>query len=257
MKKQIKILFIVLGSIALLFLIDLICIFTINRPLFAIQNDGGYVYKGIFYDTYNCDEYSTPQIKLKGTKFSCSTAKVNIGKVISITDTTKNMKNFTCAEVMDGFYEDNNYTYYFNCAKSKYIIVKYENGYEEGVKEALKYGTITIQDLDNYNIDYIKYEKDNEYELVSSLKKVDYASIEVLVKFNNNLYGKSNSVIDYAYNAKQIGTIDKITLSKYIPRLNNETNTQEILNAKVYENSKESIVLEYNNEYVLFEKLSE
>lgn len=159
MKRWLKITLGVVGIIVLLFVIDIICIFTINRPLFAIQNDGGNVYRGIFFDTYNCAEYSAPQIKPKGLKLACSDIKINIGKVISITDTSKNIKDFTCAEVMENFYEDDNYTYYFECAKSKYIIVEYENGHKEEIKDALKYGTIKIQDLDNYNIKYFKYEK--------------------------------------------------------------------------------------------------
>ena len=68
---------------------------------------------------------------------------------------------------------------------------------------------------------------------------------------------KSNSLIDYAGGSKQIGTIDKVIDSKYVPKLNNETNSKEILNAKVYDETEKSVVLEYNNEYVLFEKISE
>lgn len=83
-----------------------------------------------------------------------------IGKVIEIVDTTKEIKNFACVEILEEFYEDDNYTYYYNCMKGKYIIVKYESGYEETVKNALKYQSITINDLDNYNISYIKYEKE-------------------------------------------------------------------------------------------------
>lgn len=257
MKKYLKIIFGIIGLIVLLFVIDIVCIFTINRPLFAIQNDGGNVYRGIFYDTYNCMEYSTPQIKAKGTKFTCSNVKLNVGKVVSIKDTSKDIKDFVCAEALESFYEDNNYTYYWSCIKNEYIIVEYENGYEEKVSNALKYGTITIKDLDNYNIDYIKEARDNDYELVSNLDKVDYADINVLVKFNNKLYAKSNSIIDYAGGSKQIGTIDKVINSKYVPKLNNETNSKEILNAKVYDETKKSIVLEYNNEFVLFKRVSE
>lgn len=44
---------------------------------------------------------------------------------------------------------------------------------------------------------------------------------------------------------------------KYIPKLNNETNSKEILNAKVYDETEKSIVLEYNKEFVLFERISE
>lgn len=71
MKKWLKITLGVIGGIVLLLVIDLGCIFIINRPLFAIKKDNGSVYKGILYDTYNCAEYSVPQIKVKGTKFTC------------------------------------------------------------------------------------------------------------------------------------------------------------------------------------------
>lgn len=254
MKKSYKIILLVIVLILLLFVIDIVCIFTINRPLFAIQNDGGNVYRGIFYDTYNCREYSIPQIKLKGTKFTCSNVSVDIGKVINITDTSNNK---SCAEVMDGFYEDDNYTYYFDCAKSKYIIVEYESGYKESIKDALKYGTITINDLDTYNIKYTKYIKDDSYKLVSSLSKNDNVNINILVRFNNKLYAKSNSIIDYAGGSKQIGIIDKIIDNKYIPKLDNETNTLDLLNALVYDETDTTIILEYNNEFVLFEKINE
>ena len=43
--------------------------------------------------------------------------------------------------------------------KNKYMIVKYESGYEETISDALKYKAITISDLDKYNISYIKENK--------------------------------------------------------------------------------------------------
>jgi len=76
-----------------------------------------------------------------------------------IKDLTKTMIAFSCAEALDKFYEDENYEYYYNCLKSKYIVVIYEDNSEETVKDALKKGHIKISDLDNYKIDYIKYEK--------------------------------------------------------------------------------------------------
>ena len=75
MKKWLKITLGVVGGIIILFAIDLICIFTINRPLFAIKEDNGdsvnLIYRGLFYDTYNCHEFSVPQIKVKGAKYTC------------------------------------------------------------------------------------------------------------------------------------------------------------------------------------------
>lgn len=166
MNKKIKIILGIIFTIILCFTIDIICIFTINRPIFAIRIDNNEslskVYKGILYDTYNCLEYTVPQIKLKGTKFSCSMPITNIGKVIEITDTTKNIKDFDCAEALEEFYEDEDYIYYYNCVKSKYMIVKYETGYKETVSNALKNGTIKISDLDKYGINYIKYDKNKQ-----------------------------------------------------------------------------------------------
>ena len=158
MKKSLKIFLIIIGIIILGFIIDLICIFTINRPILAIKGENN-VYKGMFYNVYNCAEYAVPQIKSKGTKFACTEIKFQIGKVIEIVDTTKDIENFTCAEALEQFYEDENYRYYYSCIKSKYVIVKYENSYEETVANALKYGTINIEDLDTYNIKYIKEDK--------------------------------------------------------------------------------------------------
>lgn len=81
MKKYIKFIsFIVLGVI-LLIAIDLIWIFIFNKPLFAVKEDNGdsvnMVYRGLFYDSYNCFEHSMIQIKSKGSKFMCSYTKFN------------------------------------------------------------------------------------------------------------------------------------------------------------------------------------
>lgn len=75
-KSSLKIILGIIVTIILCFILDFISIFSLNRPLFAIREDNGdsvnIIYRGIFYDTYNCIEYSVPQIKSKGTKFTCS-----------------------------------------------------------------------------------------------------------------------------------------------------------------------------------------
>ena len=160
MKKMLKVILAVIGIVALLFIIDLICIFAINRPLLAIKEDNGdsanLIYRGLVYNTYNCHEYSSPQIKLKGSKFTCAASS---NKIIEIIDKTKDIKDFACNETLESFYQDDNYNYYWNCIKNEYMIVKYENGYEETISEALKKGTINIKDLDSYNIECIKEKK--------------------------------------------------------------------------------------------------
>lgn len=159
MKRLIKIMLGIIIVIIICIVVDFICIFTMNRPLFGIQVRQPYTYTGLFYNVYNCPEYPMAQIKSKKTKFSCAISRTEIGKVIDIVDETKDMKDFACAEALEGFYEDDNYQYFFSCIKGKYIVVKYESGFQETVKDALKYGTITIDDLEHYGISYIKYEK--------------------------------------------------------------------------------------------------
>lgn len=164
MKKYIKIFLIIIGIIILSIAIDLVCIFTINRPIFAIKDDCDClysIYRGVFYDTYNCPEYSMVQIKSKGTKFSCANVRIDIGDVVEIVDATKDIKDFVCAEALEEFYSDDNYSYYWSCIKDKYMIVRYESGFEETISSALKNGTIDISDLDIYGIDYIRDEKYN------------------------------------------------------------------------------------------------
>ena len=169
MKKFIKIFLIIIGIIILSIIIDLVCIFTINRPIFAIKDDCDClysVYRGLFYDTYNCPEYSVPQIKSKGTKFSCAISRSDIGDVVDIVDTTKDIKDFVCAEALEEFYSDDNYAYYWECIKDKYMIVRYESGFEETISSALRNGTIDISDLDRCGISYIK---DDNYSIKSNV----------------------------------------------------------------------------------------
>lgn len=99
--------------------------------------------------------------------------------------------------------------------------------------------------------DNIKYDN---YKKISSLSSKT-VSTEILVKFDGILYGKSFSVIDYAGGSEPIGTINKLIDSEYVPKLDGETNTKEIFNALVFDKTNNTIVLEYNNNYVLFQKI--
>ena len=125
----------------------------------------GLGYKVIRYPSVSPDEpYKNNRGVKMGTWFmNYKIPNENTKYVIKeIKDLTKNMLIFSCAEAIDKFYEDENYEYYYDCLKSKYIIVIYEDNSEEIVKDALKKGHIKISDLDRYQIDYIKYEKKKE-----------------------------------------------------------------------------------------------
>lgn len=114
---------------------------------------------------------------------------------------------------------------------------------------------ISSSDLFAYLIDgELVYEKE-EYQKTTILKS-DNAFTDILVKFNGNIYGKSYSVIDYIGNPDgPVGVIDKLTGKENIPKYDGETNTEELLNAIVDASGDEGLVLQYNNDYVLFRRI--
>ena len=104
------------------------------------------------------------------------------------------------------------------------------------------------------NVDSNRYE---DYKKVSTLHSKT-ASTTMLVRYDGNLYGRSFSIIDYAPNPNgAIGVIDKLIDSEYVPKYNGETNTEELLNAKVDSKGETTLVLNYNNNYVLYEIIEE
>ena len=75
-------------------------------------------------------------------------------KVMDIKDTSN--QDEVCADALENFYQDENYVYSFPCMKSSKVIVYYNDGTQDYVRNALNNKDITIADLDNYNIKYIK-----------------------------------------------------------------------------------------------------
>ena len=160
MKKWLKTFLIVISLIIGIILLDSIQAFVFdNNPIISIREyyDGGdknYKSKGILVDTINCTNGKKDTV-LKGFSYSCS---YNGGNY-ELVDKTKSIEDFACAEALEEFYEDANYTYYWNCMKNEYMVVKYDDGTEETISQALKKGHIDIQILDKFDISYIKHEK--------------------------------------------------------------------------------------------------
>ena len=72
---------------------------------------------------------------------------------------SKDIKDFACDTALEEIYRDNKYIYYLPCIKSTYIKVIYApNNYQEGLKVSLEERRIKINDLDRFNIEYIKQE---------------------------------------------------------------------------------------------------
>lgn len=151
-----------------------------------------------------------------------------------------------------GEYE--NYSYNYLDEENKVVIVGLVDNSREQ-QEWFKNNVI--------NSKYLKFEQGNsvantdkykDYETISTLQS-NIVDVNILVRFNGILYGKSYSIIDYAGGTEAIGKIDQLIPNIYVPKLNGETNTESILNALVFDESTGRIVLYYNNKYVLFEKI--
>ncbi len=125
--------------------------------------------------------------------------------------------------------------------------VKSEN-YQLTKEEIINYETRFENGELKQNVQNIQYKN-------ISILKSDHIDTKTLIMFDNVLYGKSFSVIDYAGGTESIGKIDKLIDSQFVPMVNGETNTADILNALVYSKTDNSVVVFYNNEYVLFEKI--
>ena len=107
MNKWLKNILRVIGIIILTIVIDLVCIFAINRPIFSQSEDYGTyaVYKGLFFNTYICPEFSTPQIKVKGAKYTCAVLEIDKEKDnntnITLNEEKDNNTNIALNEVND------------------------------------------------------------------------------------------------------------------------------------------------------------
>ena len=192
MKKYLKKIFIILGFIILIIFLDTFQALVFNNsPIFKIriQNEGSltFIDHGLLVDTYHCKNNKKDTV-LKGFSYSCS-----IDADYEIIDTSKNIKDFACAEALEEIYKDSDYTYYLSCIKSKYIIVDYKDKPKENIIDALKNNHITINDLDKFNIDYLKYpnEKDKLDKISMIIKEGTLTKIGATIVITD-LSGKDN-----------------------------------------------------------------
>lgn len=151
MKKLLKIILMIIGVVILVFAVDLICIFVIHRPFFAIRQDNGdsvnIIYKGLLYDTYNCYDNSIIQITYKGSKFSCDdTIKIKEIKNydFNVVVTTPNMYQKKFAFTYD------NVDYYYG--NTNFRLYLYEGNYRYDLETSLKNNLVSFDDILNKNI---------------------------------------------------------------------------------------------------------
>lgn len=154
MKKILKNVLIVIGVIVCIILLDSMqALIFDNNPVIGIQTRG-MKKVGILVDTFHCGNGKHDTV-IKGFSHSCAIIDDNY----ILVDKTKEVNDFACDSALESFYEDDNYTYYWSCIKNTLMVVRYSDGNEETISDALKSKHIEIGDLDKFEIDYIKYEK--------------------------------------------------------------------------------------------------
>ena len=239
MKKNLKIILItVIVLISIVLLDTLQALIFENNPIIKIKEyyNGGdlnYKSKGILVDTYNCTN-GEKDTQLKGFSYSCN----YMGGNYTLVDKTKDIKDFMCAEALEEFYEDTNYTYYWDCIKNKYMIVKYDDGTEETISQALLNGHIDIQILDKFNISYYKEEKGITLENLNTIIQ-EYFGKEDVDRTNLGY-----NYIDEEKNVVVVGLID------------NSQEKQDEFIYNVFSNCCGSMYIEYvkDNSMIKFEK---
>jgi len=136
---------------------------------YRLKDGGSIVYKSMLYSVTKVHAINLEsatgyedgwKIKIFGIQvYNVVNVYVEASDNFIIIDKTKQIDNFVCASALDPFYEDDKCIYSYGCIMSDYVIVKYSNGKEETVKEALQNNKIKIEDLDKFNIKYYKQEK--------------------------------------------------------------------------------------------------
>ncbi len=164
---------------------------------------------------------------------------------------TKNVERIIDHSVDDGvsydtalelFYTDDRYNYYFSNIISQYIIVEFDDGTKNNVKDALIAGEITISDLDKFEIQYSKTEKSVQPGANP------YFNAEVLEVTEKNILVKPDD------DSKETKSADKIYVSLDViseipvPTINTGDRVRVIYNGEIAETYPAQI----NNVFVIY-----
>ena len=140
------------------------------------------------------------------------------------------------------FYTDDKYNYYFSNIISQYIIVEFDDGTKNNVKDALTAGEITISDLDKFEIQYSKTEKSVQPGANP------YFNAEVLEVTEKNILVKPDN------DSKETKSADKIYVSLDViseipvPTINTGDRVRVIYNGEIAETYPAQI----NNVFVIY-----
>lgn len=149
MRQKTKIILITISIILFLFLIDFICIFTINRPLFALKDKNAKIYYGIIYNTYYCNDYTAPVIKFKQTKYFCSSEiKLNNYDFSVVVDNNSKHKKIFA-------FKNNEINYYYG--NTDFNLYLTENNHKYDIEKVLTNNILDINDILEKSIEVKDY----------------------------------------------------------------------------------------------------
>lgn len=160
----------VVSIIVITMMIDLFSIGDKDKPLIYTKTETSETYtyyRGLVYDVYDCFDDSLIKgvfIVKKGDKFNCAKKIEEVVKKIkvkSIVDQTSQDSSFICDNKKEVIIENEFYKYYFDCTKSKYVIVTYDDGTKDTLISAIEKGLVTIETLKEYKIAFKEEKKVN------------------------------------------------------------------------------------------------
>lgn len=176
-----------------------------------------------------------------GTEITDQSSATQTVEVIEIIDMTE-IEDIVCADALQRFYADTEYNYFYSCIKSEYVIVKYSDGSQKTVEEALKIGDITIEDLDKFEIKYYKKTLDgketqgeNQSEPFQKTKiNVDDIS-SVTIKIFTSLNGgpKQKIITDRALISEMVEYWNNVVLKNKVERTKPGTTLSVVFNSDV------------------------
>ena len=202
MKKILNNIISILVILIILIGLDIYSIYNFNKPIFVLKeeiNGLNKIYRGVFYDSYNCSEYSMIQIKIKGNKYNCPSSNIS-----NINDNKKVQAKLTF--VGDLLFEQPFYDAIDNGEDKNLYFNKVKKYFEN---DDLSIGNMEVvignSDLktsgEGYNFCAPEYIGD-------LVKTLDF---EVLGTANNHAYDRNiegiHSTIDYFKNNSEILTV--------------------------------------------------
>lgn len=143
------------GILLSFLLIDLLCVYFTDKPIFYTRKeedsiDNYKVYHGFLYKTYDCN--GNVKIKSLGSDYYCGYIPTDSG--FKIVDETED-----CPQALEKIHETILHNYYLSCIKSGNIKIIFDDGSTYTLREVLDNDILSINELMDNGLKVIKENK--------------------------------------------------------------------------------------------------